>query len=192
MCWAFQPECRSLGASRGTYASAPPSKHERDTARNASQVLKSLHLFLKQRVSTRTPTGPSPFLGFKHKLVKQDGTAAGNTEKAVDVNDQARAYRPIQVADWLDAFQCVAFYLCSPSRHPGPKQRTMLNYPEGASTQYLRTLVPKAIKGMAFGKRILKYWVLGPSGLVLLLGLVLRGRTADNDRDRFTTSTILK
>ena len=36
--------------------------------------------------------------------------------------------------------------------------------PEGPSTQYIRTLVPKTIKGMDFGTRILKYWVLGPSG----------------------------
>ena len=32
------------------------------------------------------------------------------------------------------------------------------------STQYLVTLVPKAIKGMVSGNRVLKYWVLGPSG----------------------------
>ena len=37
--------------------------------------------------------------------------------------------------------------------------------PEGPSTQCLRTLVPKAIKGMVVGTRVLKYWVLGPSGL---------------------------
>ena len=37
---------------------------------------------------------------------------------------------------------------------------------EGASTQYLRTLVSNTIKGMVLGTRILKYWVLGPSGLV--------------------------
>ena len=40
-----------------------------------------------------------------------------------------------------------------------------LNYLEGPSTQYLRTLVPKAIEGMVFGIRVLKYCVLGPSGL---------------------------
>ena len=38
-------------------------------------------------------------------------------------------------------------------------------YLEGPSTQYLRTLVPKATEGMFFGTRVLKYWVLGPSGL---------------------------
>ena len=38
-----------------------------------------------------------------------------------------------------------------------------LIYPEGPSTQYLRALVPKAINGMVFGTRVLKYWVLGPS-----------------------------
>ena len=36
--------------------------------------------------------------------------------------------------------------------------------PEGPSTQYFRTLVPKAINGMAFGIRVHRYWVLGPSG----------------------------
>ena len=41
---------------------------------------------------------------------------------------------------------------------------TALPDPEGPSTQYLRTLVPKAIKGMVFGTRVLTYWVLGPSG----------------------------
>ena len=40
----------------------------------------------------------------------------------------------------------------------------MPGIPEGPSTQYLRTLVPKAIKGRVFGTRVLKYWVLGPSG----------------------------
>ena len=37
--------------------------------------------------------------------------------------------------------------------------------PEGPSNQDIRTLVPKAIKGMVFGTRVLIYWVLGPSGL---------------------------
>ena len=36
--------------------------------------------------------------------------------------------------------------------------------PEGPSTQYIRTLVPKAIKGRVFGTRVLKCWVLGPCG----------------------------
>ena len=39
----------------------------------------------------------------------------------------------------------------------------MAALPEGPSTQYLRTLVPKAIKGMVLRTRNLKYWVLGPS-----------------------------
>ena len=38
-------------------------------------------------------------------------------------------------------------------------------YPEGPSTQYLRTLVPNTIRGMVVGSKGLKYWVLGPSGL---------------------------
>ena len=40
-----------------------------------------------------------------------------------------------------------------------------ISYPEGPSTQYLRTLVPKTIPLMVFGTKGLKYWVLGPSGL---------------------------
>ena len=36
--------------------------------------------------------------------------------------------------------------------------------PEGPSTHYFRTLVPKAIKGVVFGTRVLKYLVLGASG----------------------------
>ena len=35
---------------------------------------------------------------------------------------------------------------------------------KGPSTHYSRTLVPKATWGMVFGTRVLKYWVLGPSG----------------------------
>ena len=42
--------------------------------------------------------------------------------------------------------------------------------PEGPSTQHLRTLVPKAIDGMVFGTRVLKYWVLGPSGNMIYNG----------------------
>ena len=38
--------------------------------------------------------------------------------------------------------------------------------PEGPSTQYLRTLVPKTIPLVVFGTRVLKYWLLGPSGSV--------------------------
>ena len=37
-------------------------------------------------------------------------------------------------------------------------------HPEGPHTQYLGTLVPKTIPLMALGIRVLKYWVLGPSG----------------------------
>ena len=37
-------------------------------------------------------------------------------------------------------------------------------HPEGPSTQHFRTPVPKTIRGMAFGTRNRKYWVLGPSG----------------------------
>ena len=39
-------------------------------------------------------------------------------------------------------------------------------YTKGPSTKYLRFLVPKTILLMVFGTRVLKYWVLGPSGLI--------------------------
>ena len=46
-----------------------------------------------------------------------------------------------------------------------------LCYPEGPSTQYLRTPVPKTMPLMAFGTRVLKKnWVLGPSGLLKIQG----------------------
>ena len=42
-----------------------------------------------------------------------------------------------------------------------------LQDPEGPSTQYFRTLVPNTIQGMGYwDQRVLKYWVLGPSGRV--------------------------
>ena len=40
----------------------------------------------------------------------------------------------------------------------------IMQLPEGPSTQYLRTSVPKPIPLMVFGTKGLKYWVLGPSG----------------------------
>ena len=54
-----------------------------------------------------------------------------------------------------------------PFEEDGKPERGRLQescYLEGPSTQYSRTLVPKASKGMVFGTRVLKYWVLGPSG----------------------------
>ena len=45
------------------------------------------------------------------------------------------------------------------------------SFPEGPKTQYLRSLVPNTIQGMAFGTRDLKYWVLEPSKF---LSFVLR------------------
>ena len=39
--------------------------------------------------------------------------------------------------------------------------------PECPRTQYFRTLVPKTMPLMAFGTRVLKYWVLGPCGYAL-------------------------
>ena len=41
-------------------------------------------------------------------------------------------------------------------------QRPKVSFPEGPSTRSLRTLVPKAINGMAFGTSVFKYWLLGP------------------------------
>ena len=38
--------------------------------------------------------------------------------------------------------------------------------PKLPSTQYSRPLAPKTISLVVFGTRVLKYWVLGPSGLV--------------------------
>ena len=48
---------------------------------------------------------------------------------------------------------------------PQAKRKPHLHCREGPSTQYLRTLVPNSILLMVFGTRVLKYWVLGPSGL---------------------------
>ena len=45
------------------------------------------------------------------------------------------------------------------------KMGAIYHIPEGPSTQYLRTMVPNTIKRMAFGTRVLKYWLLGPSGI---------------------------
>ena len=58
----------------------------------------------------------------------------------------------------------------------------MVYYPEGPSTQHLRTLVPNTIKGMVFGTRILKYCVLGPSGLSIsqAAGSELIAKTSKN------------
>ena len=44
--------------------------------------------------------------------------------------------------------------------------------PEGPSTQYSRTLGPKTIPLMAFGTKVLKYWVLGPSGIYASLYVI--------------------
>ena len=44
---------------------------------------------------------------------------------------------------------------------------TYFRFPEGPSTQYLRTLIPNTIPFMVFGTRVLKYWVLRPTGVPL-------------------------
>ena len=41
-------------------------------------------------------------------------------------------------------------------------RRCNTSSPEGPSTQYLRTLVPKTIPLMVFRTRVLKYWVFDP------------------------------
>ena len=45
------------------------------------------------------------------------------------------------------------------------RPRILFRFPEGPSIQYLRFLVPKTILLMVFGPSVLKYWLLGPSGL---------------------------
>ena len=59
-----------------------------------------------------------------------------------------------------------SFALESPDPLSGCSCKALLSIPlpEGPSSQYLRPLVPKTIQGVFFGSRILKYWVLGPSG----------------------------
>ena len=51
------------------------------------------------------------------------------------------------------------------------RAEALFSCPGGPSTQYLRCLVPNTIKNMVFGTTVLKYWVLGPSGLVLIKDL---------------------
>ena len=55
--------------------------------------------------------------------------------------------------------------------------KIVVSCPEGPSTQYLRTLVPQAIKAMVFGTRVLKDWVLGPFGMLIDSKLFQRGVT---------------
>ena len=46
---------------------------------------------------------------------------------------------------------------------------------EGSSTQYLRSVVPKAVKSMVVGTGSLESWALGPAGLAhgaLMIGFV--------------------
>ena len=62
------------------------------------------------------------------------------------------------------------------SRTPGQYPVHLISIPEGPSTQYLWTLVPNTIKGMVFGTRDLKHWVLGPSGYGTSHRGILRGQ----------------
>ena len=61
------------------------------------------------------------------------------------------------------------------SRYYGSGYNTGPSLILGASTQYLRTLVPKTRPLVVFGSRDLKYWVLGPSGLEMILDWRLLG-----------------
>ena len=45
-------------------------------------------------------------------------------------------------------------------------QKILLHHPKGPSAQHLRTLVPNSLNCMVFGTRNLKYWVIGPSGVM--------------------------
>ena len=54
-----------------------------------------------------------------------------------------------------------------------PSTNHTTHIPEAPSTQYVRTLVPKAIKGMDFGTRVPQYWVLGPSGTRMISRITL-------------------
>ena len=57
------------------------------------------------------------------------------------------------------------------SRNPGHSAGRQFSpaicIPEGPSTHHLRTLVPNTIPLLVFGTRVLKYWVLGPSGYLM-------------------------
>ena len=61
---------------------------------------------------------------------------------------------------------------------PWPSKRAT----QGPSTQYSRTLVPNTFKGMVFGTRVLKYWLLGPSGFA---------RTPESDKDQGAHTDVL-
>ena len=64
------------------------------------------------------------------------------------------------------------------------KQRHIL-FPEGPSTQYLRSMVPKTIPLMVFGTRVLNYGVLGPSGHILSKSLFAHTFLELRGQDRF-------
>ena len=74
----------------------------------------------------------------------------------------------IGVGEGCNAF-CLGLDAAPQSRSPESNRELgrgeYTGNPLGASTQYLRTLVPNTIEGMAFETRDLKCWVLGPSGL---------------------------
>ena len=59
--------------------------------------------------------------------------------------------------------------------HPNQGRSTSHSYPRGSKYPMFKTLDPKTIPLMAFGTRILKYRVLGPSGYVVASLGVLAG-----------------
>ena len=62
-----------------------------------------------------------------------------------------------EVLTQLGKLRCFGELHCSAAVDCGP-------WRPGPGTQYLRILVPRTIPLMAFGTRVLKYWVLGASG----------------------------
>ena len=98
----------------------------------------------------------------------------GCTSILTDIEHMHVAFMCLGMQRVLPARGCFGYHVTSffapasrqgtPEELPGLGLACLRPYPEGPSTQYLRTLVPKTIPLMAFGTRVLKYWVLGPSG----------------------------
>ena len=88
--------------------------------------------------------------GVEQSLLRRLGCLAQATGTAVGTQTPGRIQKYIRA---LILLWCRLW-------NPKPK-----SCPQGPSTQYLRTLVPKTMYGMAFGTRVLKKWVRAPSGL---------------------------
>ena len=56
--------------------------------------------------------------------------------------------------------------------HPGIDEKVSMAFPEGPSTQYLRTPDPRTMSLVVFETRVLKCWVLGPSEFVCFIANV--------------------